>query len=124
MRTKKWKIRARVLKHEVHALYLCSRHPDTPWYAKLCALLIVAYALSLIDLIPDFTPIIGYVDDLVLIPAGIALLIRMMPQNVLEECRIKAQSAPSNRQKARKGAVTICFHTGSAFARPSSLSGA
>lgn len=95
MNISSWKIRAKRLKQEGYALYLCSRHPRTPWYAKLFSLIIVGYALSPIDLIPDFIPGVGYVDDLILIPAGIALLIRMMPKDVLEECRKKAQSTPA-----------------------------
>jgi uncharacterized membrane protein YkvA (DUF1232 family) len=102
-----WKARADGLKREVYALYLCSRHPKTPLYAKLCALLIVSYALSPIDLIPDFIPIFGYVDDLVLIPSGIVLLIRLMPEDVLGECRQKARSAQADKPKRWTGAVVI-----------------
>lgn len=94
MSVKEWKTRVRELKPEAYALYLCLRHPGTPWYAKLFAWVIVGYALSPVDLIPDFIPIIGYVDDLILIPAGMALLIKMIPKDVLEECRLKARSAP------------------------------
>lgn len=75
----KLKQRARQLKAETFALYLAARHPDTPWYAKLLVATIVAYAFSPIDLIPDFIPIVGYLDDLVLIPMGIALAIKLVP---------------------------------------------
>ena len=103
-----WKERAKALKREVYALYLCSRHPETPLYAKLCALVIVAYALSPIDLIPDFIPVLGYLDDLVLIPAGIVLLIRMIPKEVLEECRRKAEEGPPAKGvKSWAGALVI-----------------
>jgi len=85
------KERASRLKAETYALYLAARHPGTPWYAKLLVAAIVAYALSPIDLIPDFVPILGYLDDLVLIPLGIALAIRMIPSSVLEECRARSQ---------------------------------
>lgn len=85
------KARASGLKAETYALYLAARHPGTPWYAKLLVAAIVAYALSPIDLIPDFVPILGYLDDLVLIPLGIALAIRMIPSSVLEECRARSQ---------------------------------
>jgi len=85
------KERASRLKAETHALYLAARHPGTPWYAKLLVAAIVAYALSPIDLIPDFVPILGYLDDLVLIPLGIALAIRMIPSSILEECRARSQ---------------------------------
>jgi uncharacterized membrane protein YkvA (DUF1232 family) len=71
---------ARGLKAETFALYLASRHPKTPWYAKLLVTCIVAYALSPIDLIPDFVPILGYLDDLILLPMGIAMAIKMIPE--------------------------------------------
>ena len=83
--------KARALKQETYALYLAARHPDTPWYAKLLVAGIVAYALSPIDLIPDFVPILGYLDDLILLPLGIALALRMIPPPVLAECRARAQ---------------------------------
>jgi uncharacterized membrane protein YkvA (DUF1232 family) len=113
IRMNNWKDKAKKLKQEAYALYLCSRHPNTPWYAKLFALIIVGYALSPIDLIPDFIPVIGYLDDLVLIPAGIALLTKMMPKDVLEECRQKAQSHfPANKIVSWTGAfVIVCIWT-------------
>lgn len=83
--------RARRLKAETFALYLAARHPGTPWYAKLFVAAVVAYAFSPIDLIPDFVPVLGYVDDLILIPLGIALAVRMIPAPVLAECRARAQ---------------------------------
>ncbi|HYT85565.1 MAG TPA: YkvA family protein [Burkholderiales bacterium] len=83
--------RARDLKTETIALYLAARHPDTPWYAKLLVATIAAYALSPIDLIPDFIPVLGYLDDIILIPLGIALAVRMIPHPILEECRARAQ---------------------------------
>ena len=86
-----FKQRVRRLKGEAFALYLAARHPGTPWYAKLFVAAIVAYAFSPVDLIPDFVPILGYVDDLILIPIGIALAIRMVPPAVLAECRARAQ---------------------------------
>jgi|SRR5262245_36967879 len=82
---------ARRLKAETFALYLAARHPKTPWYAKLFVACIVGYALSPIDLIPDFVPILGYLDDLILLPMGIALAIKMIPEPVLTECRMRAQ---------------------------------
>ena len=83
--------RARHLKADVFALYLAARDPRIPWYAKLLVAGIVAYALSPIDLIPDFVPVLGYLDDLILIPMGIALAIKMVPHPVLAECRARAQ---------------------------------
>jgi uncharacterized membrane protein YkvA (DUF1232 family) len=85
------KQRARRLKAETFALYLAARHPGTPWYAKLVVVGIVAYAVSPIDVIPDFVPILGYLDDLVLLPIGIALAIKMIPPDVWLECRARAQ---------------------------------
>ena len=87
----KLKQRARYLTAETFALYLAARDPRTPWYAKLVVAGIVAYAFSPIDLIPDFVPVLGYLDDLILIPAGIALAIRLIPDSVLSDCRAQAQ---------------------------------
>lgn len=84
------KQRFRALQSETFALYLAARHPQTPWYAKLVVAGIVAYALSPIDLIPDFVPILGYLDDLVLIPIGIAFAIKLIPSSVMVECRSRA----------------------------------
>jgi len=88
----RWKQRARELKTENYALYLAVKDPRVPWYAKFSALCVVAYALSPIDLIPDFIPVLGYVDDLILVPIGIALTIKMIPPEVLAECRTKARA--------------------------------
>jgi len=85
-----WKQRARVLKRETAALVIAVRRPDVPWYAKLLAGLVVAYALSPIDLIPDFIPVLGYLDDLLLLPLGILLVRRLIPPAVLEQCRAQA----------------------------------
>jgi uncharacterized membrane protein YkvA (DUF1232 family) len=79
------------LKSETHALSLAYKDPRVPWYAKLLGALVVAYALSPIDLIPDFIPVLGYVDDLVLVPAGIALAIKMIPKEVMDDLRQKAR---------------------------------
>lgn len=85
------KQRARYLKAETFALYLAARDPRTPWYAKLLLAVIVAYAFSPIDLIPDFVPVLGYLDDLILIPVAIAFAIRLVPDSVLADCRAQAQ---------------------------------
>ena len=90
-RIETWKQRARELRTETYALYLAVKDPRVPWYAKLSAVCVVAYALSPIDLIPDFIPVLGYVDDLILVPVGIALTIRMIPPEVLAKCRANAQ---------------------------------
>jgi len=85
--------RARQLKAETFALYLAVRHTGTPWYAKLFVAAVIAYALSPIDLIPDFVPILGYVDDMILIPLGVTLALKMVPAAVMAECRGRAQEA-------------------------------
>ena len=96
---KTWQAHAKRLKAETYALYLAYRDPRVPWYAKLFAACVVGYAFSPIDLIPDFVPILGYLDDLVLVPLGIALAIKMIPPPVLDECRQRARDTidqPSN----------------------------
>jgi uncharacterized membrane protein YkvA (DUF1232 family) len=85
--------RARRLKTEVYALYLAYRDPRVPWYARLFAAGVVAYAFSPLDLIPDFIPILGYLDDLILVPLGIALALRMIPPAVMADCRVRAAEA-------------------------------
>ena len=102
-----WKGRAKELKREVYALYLAYRDPRTPWYAKALAAIILGYALSPIDLIPDFIPLLGYLDDLVIVPAGIALLIKLIPPEVLQECRERAQAAPKEKMKNWVAGVII-----------------
>ena len=86
----RWKERAKNLKSQLYALYLAYRDPRVPWYAKAFGAMVLAYALSPIDLIPDFIPVLGYLDDIVLIPLGIAVAIKMIPREVMEECRGKA----------------------------------
>ncbi|MGD8463673.1 MAG: YkvA family protein [Anaerolineae bacterium] len=98
---KDWQQKAEQLKRETVALSLASRHPQTPWYAKLLVVGLVAYALSPIDLIPDPIPILGYLDDLVLIPLGIVLARKMIPDEVLVECRSKAQETLDQDGPAR-----------------------
>jgi uncharacterized membrane protein YkvA (DUF1232 family) len=89
----KWKESARKLKQELHAVYLACRDPRTPWYAKALGVCVIGYALSPIDLIPDPIPILGYVDDLILLPLGIAAVRKMIPPAILAEARIKARQA-------------------------------
>jgi uncharacterized membrane protein YkvA (DUF1232 family) len=88
-----WKRRARQLEQETYAIYLAYRDPRTPWYARLFAALVVGYAFSPIDLIPDGIPILGYLDDLILVPLGVALALKLIPTAVLVDCRRRAQSA-------------------------------
>lgn len=102
-RLKGW---ARAVKRDVHALWLAARDPRTPWYAKAVAIAVAAYALSPIDLIPDFVPVLGYLDDAILLPLGILLAIRLVPAEVLLECRARAEAAAA-RPVSRGGAVVI-----------------
>jgi uncharacterized membrane protein YkvA (DUF1232 family) len=88
------KQKARSLKNEIYILYLAYRDPRVPWYAKGFMLVIVAYFLSPIDLIPDFIPVLGYFDDLIIVPLGIFLALKMIPKDVMEDCRRKARSEP------------------------------
>ncbi|GAA4252731.1 DUF1232 domain-containing protein [Azospirillum formosense] len=81
---------ARRIKRDVIALYLAARDPRTPWYARVAAAAVAAYALSPIDLIPDVVPVLGYLDDLLIVPLGILLVIRLIPAAVLEEHRTAA----------------------------------
>lgn len=87
----KLKEKARQLKRETYVLSLAYKNPDTPWYAKVFGAVVVAYAFSPIDLIPDFVPILGYLDDLILVPLGIALALKMIPEEVLTEARTQAE---------------------------------
>ncbi|WP_274361890.1 YkvA family protein [Paenibacillus thermotolerans] len=87
-RLKAW---AKRLKKQLFALYLAARRKDVPWYAKAAAVAVAAYAFSPIDLIPDFIPVLGYLDDVILVPLGIALVVKLIPPAVLEECRREAE---------------------------------
>lgn len=103
------KSRARALKNEAFAVYLAAKDPRTPWYAKLIAFVTIAYAFSPIDLIPDFIPILGYLDDLFIVPAGIALSIRLIPAEVLAEARETVASQSVERSVGYVGAGLIIF---------------
>jgi uncharacterized membrane protein YkvA (DUF1232 family) len=89
----RWKRWAHVIKRDAHTLYLAARDPRVPWYAKALAIVVAAYALSPIDLIPDFIPVLGYLDDLLVVPAGIALVVRLIPPDILAEHRELATAA-------------------------------
>lgn len=99
--------RARLIKRDTLALYLAARHPATPWYAKALAVVIAAYALSPIDLIPDFIPILGYLDDVILLPAAIVLCVRLIPPDVLAECREQAAAAVAAGKPVSRTAAAI-----------------
>ena len=95
------------LKTETYALYLAARDPRTPWYARALVFLVVAYALSPIDLIPDFIPVLGYLDDLIIVPAGIALALTMIPPQVMLEARRKAAGVPGGSRAGLIGAAVV-----------------
>ena len=100
--------RVRALEADTYALYLAARDPRVPWHAKAVAALTAAYALSPIDLIPDFIPVIGYLDDLVLVPLGIALAIRLIPPAVLAEHRAEAaRRFAQGGPKSRAGLIVV-----------------
>lgn len=103
-RFRRW---ARELKQKLRALYLASRHPRTPWYAKALAMLVVGYAFSPIDLIPDPIPVLGYLDDVVLLPAGIWLTLRLIPGDVWAECQAEASRSASGKRPVSWTAAVI-----------------
>ena len=103
----KWKARAKLLKTEVYALYLAYRDPRTPWCARIFAAVVVGYAFSPIDLIPDPIPVLGYLDDLVLIPLGVFLALRMIPVEVMAECRVTAKRVMAEGKPVNKVAAAV-----------------
>jgi len=103
----KLKSHARALKKEVAVIYMAAKDPRTPWYAKGIAFVTIAYALSPVDLIPDFIPILGYLDDLVIVPAGIALAMRMIPPEVLAEARGQVAGSGLERSVGYVGMLMI-----------------
>ena len=102
-RLKAW---ARSARTDVVALYLAAKDPRVPWYAKLAAAVVAAYALSPIDLIPDFIPVLGYLDDLILVPLGILLAVRLIPPALMDELRAEADELAA-RPTSRAGALAI-----------------
>src|SRR5688572_8481819 len=99
---------ARRIKRDTYTLYLAMRDRRTPWYAKLVAACVVAYAFSPLDLIPDFIPVLGYLDDVIIVPLGIVLALRLIPPDVLAECRAVAEAErPPTRPRSLAGAVVI-----------------
>lgn len=100
--------RAKDLKHETYAIYLAYHDPRVPWYAKVICACTVGYALSPIDLIPDFIPVLGYLDDLIIVPAGLALAIKLIPEEVMCECRSNAEER-MNRKGPRNYVAASIF---------------
>jgi uncharacterized membrane protein YkvA (DUF1232 family) len=99
------KVWARAVKRDVHALWLAARDPRTPWSAKTLAFLVAAYALSPIDLIPDFIPVLGYLDDVILVPLGILLVVQLIPPGLMAEFRATAAAAVD--RPVSKGAAIV-----------------
>jgi len=97
---------ARTIKRDVHALHLASRDPRVPWHAKALAACVAAYALSPIDLIPDFVPVLGYLDDVIIVPLGILLVMRLIPPALMAEHRAAAAQAEA-RPTSRAGAAAV-----------------
>ena len=102
-----WRDWARRIKRDAHALYLAARDPRVPWYAKALAIAVAAYAASPIDLIPDFIPVLGYVDDLILVPLGIALAVWLIPPEIMAEHRAAAAAAEGKPVSRIAAAVIV-----------------
>lgn len=106
----KLKSKAKQLKKQIIIVYLAYRHKEVQWYKKAFLLLILVYALSPIDVIPDFIPILGLLDDLILIPLGVIIAMKIIPQSIWEDCRISAESGVSIDGKYKKiGAAMIAL---------------
>ena len=103
------KIWARTIKQDVHAIYLASRDPRVPWQAKALAICVAAYALSPIDLIPDFIPVLGYLDDLIILPLGVLLVVRMIPPEIMAEHRGAALLAQQKPQSTAAAVVIVAI---------------
>jgi uncharacterized membrane protein YkvA (DUF1232 family) len=103
-RIKGW---ARALKRDAYAVYLAARSPDTPWYVKILAAAVAAYAFSPIDLIPDFVPVLGYLDDLILVPLGIWLVVSLIPEQAMAEYRARANEAMQRPRDSKLAAIVI-----------------
>ncbi len=105
-RARQW---AKSLKRQTMVLWFCYQHPDTPWLPKWIAVFVVAYALSPIDLIPDFIPVLGYLDDVIILPLGILLAIRLMPPAVLAQCQDKALAWEQSQVKRPVSVTAAVF---------------
>jgi uncharacterized membrane protein YkvA (DUF1232 family) len=101
------KVRAHALKREAYAIYIAADDPRTPWYAKTLIFFVVAHTFSPIDLIPDFIPVLGYLDDLIITPGGIWLAIQLIPPEVLTEARATAATLDKDRISGKVGAMII-----------------
>jgi uncharacterized membrane protein YkvA (DUF1232 family) len=103
----KLKTRARALKEEAYAVYIASKDPRTPWYARALVFFVVAHTFSPIDLIPDFIPVLGYLDDLIITPGGLWLAIKLIPPGVMEKARREASNRGGVRGAGWVGAAVI-----------------
>jgi len=101
------KSRAKLLKREAHAIYLAAKSPRTPWYAKMLVFFVVAHTFSPIDLIPDFIPVLGYLDDLIITPGGLWLAVKLIPPEVLEEARREVAGKGQERGVGYVGAGRV-----------------
>ena len=97
---------ARLIRIEAHAAWLAARDPRTPWHARAVGLLVTAYALSPIDLIPDFIPVLGLIDDIVLVPAGLWLFVKLLPPGIMDEHR-RTAAAAAERPRSGAGALIV-----------------
>lgn len=106
----RWKQKTRFIKIEIYALYLAYRDPRVPWYAKALIAVVVGYAFSPIDLIPDFIPVLGYLDDLILLPLGVAVALKMIPNEIMADCRSRSKEVMSQEKPVNwTAAVVIIF---------------
>ncbi len=101
------KVWARTVKRDAYAIYLAARNPNTPWYVKVLATAVAAYAFSPIDLIPDFIPVVGYLDDLILVPLGIWLVVSLIPEQAMAEYRAKASDVLQRPHGSKAAAIVI-----------------
>jgi uncharacterized membrane protein YkvA (DUF1232 family) len=101
------KIWARTLRRDTYAIYLAARNPNTPWYVRVFATVFAAYAFSPIDLILDFIPVIGYLDDLILVPLGIWLIVSLIPEQAMTEYRAKASEIMQRPHDGKFAAIAI-----------------
>jgi uncharacterized membrane protein YkvA (DUF1232 family) len=113
MKLRDW---ARAVKQDVVALHLAARDPRTPWYAKALAIAVAGYALSPIDLIPDFIPVIGYLDDLIVVPLGIWGVARLVPADVMAECRVQAKLILERPVSRAAAAIIVAIWAAAIFA--------
>jgi uncharacterized membrane protein YkvA (DUF1232 family) len=102
-----WKQRLQQLKRETYALYLAYRDPRVPWYGKVWAACVVGYAFSPIDLIPDFIPVLGYLDDLIIVPLGVIIALKLIPPPVMAECRQKTAEVMAQGKPIMRGAAFV-----------------